>query len=276
MLIKSANVEVTTACNAKCSLCQRHLVKTMPVLNLDLDKFKALDWENTDIEYFVLCGGFGDPILHPELLKLVDIIHDMGNKFILHTNGGIFTESWWKTLARQSNALDRVTFGLDGLDPETHIKYRGTSFDNVTRNIRAYVDAGGRATMAFIVFKHNEHQIADIPDFAQNLGLEYFTIHRSRKYNDILQKPTVKISPDWKKPCFAKIGEVSIDLDAKLHICCQAYVRYFFKQLLGDKMPDWLKSLKPYSTFKELEKSIYYNYIGEMDLCNPCGQLKEI
>ena len=57
MKIKSVNVELTTVCNAKCSLCFRNRSgKIIPKCYLDLDKFKSLDWENTDIEKFVLCG----------------------------------------------------------------------------------------------------------------------------------------------------------------------------------------------------------------------------
>ena len=273
VLIKSANVEVTNVCNASCDLCSRTQLKNVmkiPKQHLNLETFKQLDWENTEMNYFVLCGGFGDPILHPKLFELIDIIHNLNIKIILHTNGEPFYSRWWTRLAETLNDVDRVTFGLDGLTKDTHEKYRGTNFDRVIRNIRTFTGAGGNAGINYIVFKHNEHEIPEVEDFAEKLGLKYTQIRRSRTYNDKLQAPSEKTKKEhkiWTKPCFMDIGEVSIDLDGKIHLCCQAYVRWFIKEMLKNGQP-----LKRYDTFKQLQNSIYLKYIKEMDLCNPCGQ----
>jgi MoaA/NifB/PqqE/SkfB family radical SAM enzyme len=281
MKIRSANVEVTTICNAKCPLCARQTLLDanfkIPVKHLDLKAFKELDWHNVpDFEYFVLCGGFGDPVLHPQFDDLLQIIRALNKRVIIHTNGDVFNEKWWARLGKSLDEQDNVTFGLDGLTMETHIKYRGTSFDRLTRNIKAYTDAGGQGGINYIVFKHNEHEISNVSKFTENLGLNYAQLRRSRKYNDQLQVPDIRPTKDWEKPCFAEIGEVSIDIDSMIHLCCQSYVRHFIKEIIGDKTPEWVKPLKRYKTFQKLQESVYINYIKQMELCHPCGQLRDI
>ena len=278
--IKSANVEVTTVCNAKCELCARTTLTNadykVPVKHLDLKAFANLDWHNVteDFHYFVLCGSFGDPLFHPQLYTLIDIIKKLNKRMIIHTNGSMYSESWWSNFAKRLDTEDRVTFGLDGLTKDTHEKYRGTDFGKLMANIKAYTSAGGRGGINYIVFKHNEHEISNVDEFSKSLGLEYSQLRRSRKYNETLQAPNLKPAKNWEKPCFAEIGEVSIDIDAMIHICCQSYVRHFMKEIIGDRTPKWVKPLKRYKTFKDLQNSIYMKYIKEMDICNPCGRLE--
>ena len=273
MEIKSLNVEVSTVCNAKCSLCVRHRNFStwkpkgfkIPKLHLDLDKFEILDWDNTNIDNFVLCGSFGDPIFHPDLFRLIDIIHKMDKKFILYTNGEPHNEDWWKQLAKQCNNnpnfenSDKIIFGIDGLDVITHEKYRGTSFDKIIRNVNAFVQTGGSAGMQFIVFKHNEHQISEIESFRKNLGLRYAMVINSRIYTeDVLEKPVIGV--DAPMSCFAAVGEPAMDVDTKLHICCYSYIRHFFGK----------PKIEPYDTFKQLKNSVYFRFTSEMAFCKTC------
>lgn len=270
MIIRSANVEVTTVCNAKCPLCIRNRYfetwkpkdYKFPKSYLNLDKFEALDWDNTDIEYFILCGSFGDPILHPNLFQLIDIIHKLNKKFILYTNGEPHNKTWWKELGKQCNNNDRIMFGIDGLDEETQKKYRGTSLNKITQNIRTFVAAGGHAGMQFILFKHNEHQIPKIKFFGKILSLVDIRIINSRIYTDVFKKPDNIYADAPPKVCYAENGVPAIDVDAKLYICCYAYIRHFF----GDK------KIMSYDTFEKLKKSVYYKVLKTMSLCETCRE----
>ena len=272
MLIKSVNIEVTSACNGKCELCQRHVLSHMPIIHLDIEKLKSLDWHNTDMEYVVLCGSFGDPIFHPQIFEIIDFCHEMNFRISFHTNGSSFNEDWWKRLGTKCKRQDEYWFGIDGLDIETHRKYRGTSLSEVIRNIKAFVSTGGNANMVFIVFRHNEHQIGQIKDFADELKINKTIIRKSRRYNDNLQPPSkYDITKTTPKPdCFAERGELSIGLDGKIHLCCQIYIKYLMKQMLGDKAPEWLKTIPATDSFEEMKNSLYVKYIREMSVCKPC------
>ena len=268
MKITVANIEVSTFCNAHCPLCVRNRYEdkiTLPNLNLDLDKFKALDWATSDIERLKLCGSFGDPILHPHLFDLIDIINDLGYPFTIFTNGEPHSEMFWAALAERLKG-NKVMFGLDGIDKKTHEIYRGTNFERVIRNIKAFTDNGGIGRGQFITFKHNEHQIVLIEDFNKSLGLPYTEIYKSRSYNDNLKETSEDVQRYTR--CFAVDGEVSMDVNARLFICCNSWIRTFFNE-----NSDWnLKTAKPYNTFDAIGKSVYYKYAGEMDFCKVCDR----
>lgn len=265
MKIRVANIEVSTSCNAHCSLCVRNRYIKLPNLNLDLDKFKALDWENSDIELLKLCGSFGDPILHPALFDLIDIIDNLGYPYTIFTNGEPHSEIFWAHLAYKMND-NKVMFGLDGVDKQTHEIYRGTNFERVIRNIKTFTDHGGNGRGQFIAFKHNEHHIKLIEDFNKSLGLPFTEILKSRRYNKSLTETSKDVQKYTK--CFADDGEVSIDINARLYICCNAWIRTFLNE-----NTDWnLNTAKPYNTFAGISKSVYYQYTRQMDFCKECDR----
>ena len=128
--ITVANVEVSTACNAHCSLCVRNRYMKLPSLFLDLDKFKSLDWQNSDMELIKLCGSFGDPILHPDIFDLIDTINELGYPFIISTNGEPHSDVFWAYLAYKLKG-NKVIFGLDGIYKKKHELYIGRNFVQV-------------------------------------------------------------------------------------------------------------------------------------------------
>ncbi len=269
MIIRRANVEVTTICNASCPLCIRNRYfetwkprdYKFPKSYLNLNKFETLDWDNTEIKYFILCGSFGDPIFHPELFKLIDIIHGLNKRFVLYTNGEPHSINWWKKLGKKCGNNDRVMFGIDGIDAETHFKYRGTSFDKIIQNVKAFNSAGGSAGLQFILFKHNQHQVDKIKSFSKELNFLDIRIIKSRIYTDVLEEPDVEFETP-ERFCYADVGEAAIDVDAKLYICCYAYIRHFF----GDK------KIIQYNTFEKLKRSPYYKVTKEMEMCKSCRE----
>jgi MoaA/NifB/PqqE/SkfB family radical SAM enzyme len=175
------------------------------------------------------------------------------------------------------NKNDEVMFGIDGLDPEIHVKYRGTSFDKVVENLKTFIEFEGPGNMQFIVFEHNEHQLFELKAFKKELGLKKnIRVIKSRIYSDVMRKPKHKTVNflDKKNPefCFIFQNEPAIDTDAKIHICCHSYNSYF----LGENI------IEPYNTFEELKKSTYWNFdIIKMPviwegltnkLCNNCDR----
>ncbi|RLB61418.1 MAG: radical SAM protein [Deltaproteobacteria bacterium] len=79
-------LEVTTACNLACEGCYRDTKskdghKTLAAIAEELEVFKRL--RNADS--MSLAGG--DPLVHPQIVEIVKMIHEKGWKPILNTNG---------------------------------------------------------------------------------------------------------------------------------------------------------------------------------------------
>ena len=81
------NIEVTNRCNAACSFCPNPGLKRA---RQDMEWHiyrKAID-ETTDATPFVTLSGFGEPLLHPEIVRMVRYAKERGvMRLALETNG---------------------------------------------------------------------------------------------------------------------------------------------------------------------------------------------
>jgi len=181
--IRVLHVELTSNCQASCPMCARnhHGGLENPLLKVNdipLEVFKKIcpgDFIK-QLHTITMCGNFGDPILHKDLIKIVEYIkqENVGIHIDLHTNGGARTVKWWRELAKALPERHVVQFGIDGL-ADTHHLYRvGTSFDKIIENAKAFISEGGKARWNFITFKHNEHQLEACKQMAKDLGFDSF------------------------------------------------------------------------------------------------------
>jgi MoaA/NifB/PqqE/SkfB family radical SAM enzyme len=167
-------IECSTYCNAGCPHCARYtpdgfVHPSLPLRHLDLTTLeKSLDKTSlTNLEKVSFGGGKGDPAMNPNLLdfvKFFDFVPMVG----VNSNGGIQSQSWWQQLAQAPNLV--VTFSVDGLEDTNHLYRVNVVWDRVVNNIRAFVDAGGKAVWKTVIFQHNEHQIDEIIKFSKELG----------------------------------------------------------------------------------------------------------
>lgn len=170
--VKVWEFEITHNCNLQCPLCAR-TSQGMPLWNnkeISFDNIKTMfPPELIKGNKFKLCGTRGDPIVHPECLEICDYLTSNGAKRVtVSTNGGYNNVDWWTRLAKTGAV---AVFALDG-GPETLHMYRiNVKWENVDRNLRAFVNAGGEAEAHFIVFNHNEIEFNWIVDYCKELQI---------------------------------------------------------------------------------------------------------
>lgn len=197
--LKQIHLEITNNCQASCPMCNRNINS-----GLDNPLIKINDWTLAEfkkiispevlnqIENYYFCGSFGDPILNNDLIEMCQYSKDVapGVRINIHTNGGARNFEWWGRLANSLPTNHLVTFALDGLDDTHHLYRVGTSFKNVIENAKFFISKGGIAEWAFIVFKHNEHQVEEARDLAKKLGFKVFTVKNSSRF---VLEPRVKV-----------------------------------------------------------------------------------
>lgn len=188
--LKQIHLEITNNCQASCPMCSRnhHGGMVNPLIKINewsLEDFKQIINQQVldQIEHIYFCGNFGDPMLNDDLIQMCQYVKDHSTVSIrIHTNGSLRNKDWWKRLAQALPAEHFVIFGIDGL-ADTHSRYRiGTSYENILKNASEFIAAGGRAEWAFIVFEHNQHQVADAKKLASDLGFERFTTKNSSRF----------------------------------------------------------------------------------------------
>jgi MoaA/NifB/PqqE/SkfB family radical SAM enzyme len=133
---KRLSIELTNICNLHCSYCLRDedaLYHTPAnflapeLLNRILDQAR----EAMGITAVVFTGG--EPTLHPEFARILQVSAAQGLKISFVTNGWHF-ERIWPTILAQRVSITHVALSLDGITAETHDAWRGAgSFERVVR-----------------------------------------------------------------------------------------------------------------------------------------------
>lgn len=199
-------LEITSDCNAACPGCARTLNSDLLQINSftlqDLQRiFPSKDIKNNQFKF---CGVLGDPIVNPDCLKMIEWLVYNGGYCEISTNGGYNNADWWSRLGQVASAYPgmlHIHFCADGHKETNHIYRVNTVWKVLERNIAAYTDAGGVGTWIFIVFDHNEHEVEEARQLAQQLGFRFAT--RTGMRNSY---------HDWT----AKIGKKNAQVEKKI------------------------------------------------------------
>jgi hypothetical protein len=242
--IKSLHVETSSFCNASCVQCGRNQNggpindKLIPS-NLSLDIFKKTI-SQMQLETITFCGNYGDPIANPHLIEQVKITRELFPDCWIgvHTNGSIRNENWWEELAQSIGNRGAVIFGIDGLKDTLPIYRRNCDFDKVIENAKTVIKNNCEARWAFIVFKHNQHQIETARNLSIDLGFEKFIIKNTHRFSEdkfpifdnekntigYLELPTIKLPNNFKEREFScqSLDKQELYLDSwnRIFPCC--------------------------------------------------------
>ena len=244
--VKAINIEVSSKCNAGCPFCSRNQ-KIRPYVGqlITLADFKRLPVSVIQqLRRLTFGGNFGDLCCNPEVLEIAAYIRHLNPDIILEgdTNGSYGAPEWWQALGA-SFKKGAMVFALDGLEDTQRLHRRGTDFNKVIRNMRAFVAGGGTAQWQFIVFKHNEHQLQAAEDLARKIGCRRFYALVSRDFSPDLTPPDI-IDFRVKRDVFTGYreglnardrqalcrpladGTIYIAADGSVHPCCYAHLMY--------------------------------------------------
>ncbi len=112
----------------------------------------------------------GEVLLYRDLLKLIDVAQTDGFDFIeVYTNGMLLTEQKVKSFAEKNVHL---AVSLHGTHAETHDALTGLrgSFDYTLAGLSRAKENSVPVRIAGVAVAANQHDIIDLPTFANNLG----------------------------------------------------------------------------------------------------------
>ncbi|RPJ64232.1 MAG: radical SAM protein, partial [Acidobacteria bacterium] len=131
----AAHLVVTRRCNLSCSYCNEFDTFSRPVPFEDLERrVDRLAQMGTAI--ITLSGG--EPLLHPELDRLVRAIRQRGILATLLTNGTLLTAERIETLNRAG--LDQLQISIDQVKPDTNSRKCLQVLDRKLRLLAEYAE----------------------------------------------------------------------------------------------------------------------------------------
>ena len=184
-------IEPTNRCNLGCRTCIRNTWEepsgdmSNSVFARILEGLRA--FSPPPVVFF---GGFGEPLLHPDIPDMVSQAVALGSKVELITNGTLLTENLSQDLIQAG--LGTLWVSLDGAVPESYSDIRlGAALPDVIKNLERFRDlsyAAGefvghcnflprtRLGISFVAMKDN---IADLPavvSLGQRLGAAHLLV----------------------------------------------------------------------------------------------------
>ncbi|HEV2835956.1 MAG TPA: radical SAM protein [Pyrinomonadaceae bacterium] len=166
-------VELANICNLHCSYCLRSeenlYSKHAAFFSIELLRRVINEARETAHITRVNFTG-GEPTLHPQFAEVLETVGAAKLTTSFVTNGWHF-ERTWPALSANRNASSHVAFSIDGIDRETHDRWRGKgSFDRLIRAFsRCYVSQFP-FTMKMVIRRDLVDQLESVALFAAKMG----------------------------------------------------------------------------------------------------------
>jgi len=222
----SVSFEPTTSCNLRCPECPSGLRSfTRATGMLENDSFRQMvDQISEDLLYLIFYFQ-GEPYLNPNFLNMVRYASSKKIYTATSTNGHFLHDENAKRTVE--SGLDRLIISVDGTTQEVYQQYRvGGRLDKViegARNIVKWKKELNSKTpfvfFQFLVVRPNEHQVADMKNWAKEIGVDEVRFKTAQVY-DFKNDPNQLIPTQSKYSRYRKNGSGEYEIKNSLSNHC--------------------------------------------------------
>jgi hypothetical protein len=281
------HIEPTNICTLKCPGCARtQFLEQWPQhwKNHSLDIDQLLAFIDVDLvgKRVSLCGNYGDPIYHPDLINFVKKFKTRGACLTIITNGSYKNRAWWEDLVSNLDTNDHIVFSVDG-SPGNFTDYRiNANWDSIKVGMEIVARAQCNSTWKFIPFAFNQLDIAQVEKLSQFIGLKNFLIEHSDRFDEKTQELIPHTSllgsrysaqHSWKSPDSVELkvnpkcsngDQHFITAEGYYSPCCfMADHRFYYKNQFGKNKKQYKISTTTLSEI--LSKPLVINFYKTID-----------
>lgn len=288
----SVSLEPTTTCNLGCPECPSGMRQfSRPTGNLKPDLYKEVIDQLARETSYIIFYFQGEPFINPRFLDMVEYASKKGLYTATSTNAHFLHDKLAKKAVE--SGLDRMIISIDGTTQETYESYRrGGSLKKViegTKNLIAWKRTLGSSTphtiFQFLVVRHNEHQMEEVQELAEQLGVDEVRFKTAQVYdyengNDLI--PTkekysrYKRMPDGRyriknklrNHCWKLWHSCVITWDGGVVPCC---FDKDAKYRMGDLTETSFKELWKNGSYSTFRASVLRSR-KEIDICRNCTE----
>lgn len=288
----SISIEPTTSCNLRCPECPSGLRQfTRPIGMLEPLFFKkTIDELYKELIYLTFYFQ-GEPYLNPNFLDMVKYASKKKIYTSTSTNAHYLNEEQAEKTVL--SGLDRLIISIDGTTQEVYEQYRvGGQLDKViegTKNIiRAKKKLSSRTphvVFQFLVVKPNEHQLKDVEELAQELGVDEVLFKTAQVYDYEHGNPLIPVNEKYSRykklstgtyviknellnQCWRMWSACVITWDGVVVPCC---FDKDAKHQLGDLKKDPFQNIWGSTKYQDFRNSILRSR-KEIDICKNCSE----
>ena len=288
----SISVEPTTACNLGCPECPSGLRQfSRPTGNLKSDFFRGMIDEMAGHLSYLTFYFQGEPFINPQFLEMVSYAGQKGIYTATSTNAHFLHDQ----AARKTveSGLDRLIISIDGTTQEVYEQYRiNGKLEKVidgTKNIikwkKELQSSTPHVIFQFLVVRPNEHQIDEVHQLAEELGVDEVRLKTAQVYEYVDGNPLIPSDERYaryrQKPdgtwgiknkmvnqCWRMWQGCVVTWDGLVVPCCfDKDAHHRLGDLKNTKMKEVWQS-EPYRDFR----SAILKSRSEIDICQNCTE----
>lgn len=173
------NSEPTNCCNYRCPFCPTGKGSNRPVGIARVELYEKMFREIGAYTYLVTLHGWGEPLIHKDLEKIIHLAHTYRIFTVVTTNASLLTREMSRRLI--ACGLDYLILSIDGMSGESYEKYRiGGRFEVILSNLKELISLKNEMHSSvpfiewqFLVFRHNENEIESARKLATEVGVDH-------------------------------------------------------------------------------------------------------
>jgi SynChlorMet cassette radical SAM/SPASM protein ScmF len=166
---------LTEGCNLRCRHCwikpPHESGDTPKYPYVDIELFKHIVDQALELGLITAKLTGGEPLIHPEIEKVISYVHEKGLRLNIETNGVAITPALAKLIvAAPQKAF--LSISLDSHLAEMHEWVRGVegSYNAALRGVKCMVEAGLRPQIIMSVMRRNRDHVEELVRLAESLG----------------------------------------------------------------------------------------------------------
>jgi MoaA/NifB/PqqE/SkfB family radical SAM enzyme len=180
-------IETTNRCDSLCQTCIRTFQTLEPPKDLTLEELARIVEQVPRLQR-VLLHGIGEPLLNPDLFRMIAYLKGRGVSVAFNSDAIGLTDK--KRRALVESGLDELRVSMDAATPETYRAIRGVAtFDRVVENVTALADLirergvpRPKLSLWFTVMKRNVRELPDFVRLAGKIGATQVNVQRLVHY----------------------------------------------------------------------------------------------
>ncbi|ADP77364.1 Radical SAM domain protein [Methanothermus fervidus DSM 2088] len=224
-------IEISRLCNRNCPICLRPYISESQNQLMSFHEFSKICDKAmaSNIFSYVALHGWGEPLLNPELSKMIKHAKNIGFCVSLTTNGFYLNEQMDKLL---SSGLDEIAIGVYDINVLNILAPIIKEFIKKRENIKTYLDV--------TILKTNFHDLPKFIYLGKKIGVDAIIFHRL--FN--LHNPSIEYIPLEKESILfnkliknAKKLKIKIYLPTKHFYPCKVMRKSIFVTVDGDVTP---------------------------------------
>lgn len=222
----NVQISITNKCNFDCKMCQRHDLK-VKLDHMPLEDFKKI-LKNVGSAKYITLTGWGEPLLHPDLLEMIKLCKDQGLDVRFTSNGDLLNDEKIDRLI--DSGLNAITFSVDAIN--VNDDQFGHPIKEQLKKIKIFTQKAKGKTEVYLqstYHKGKEQDLFDVVEFGKEVNVNRVRFSRLDTRFHEFDRPSYKDEKNLIKDIEKRLKGTSIGIDFLPHVASDGLAKFVFK-----------------------------------------------